>query len=140
MWVHVAISYAINSQAICASMDRIFFHSLPGIKALDERFRWMMLTGVMALSAFFISNAIPFFKYLVSLIGALTSIPLTLLMPGILFRQVIGEPLFIPTVGSLWSFGLVAFSAVFTLAALVGSVSSIYQDWGNHEGGFFSCT
>lgn len=140
LWVHVAVSYAINSQAICASMDRIFFHSLPGVRALEEHLRWMVLTGIMALSAFFISNAIPFFKDLVSLIGALTSIPLTLLMPGILFRRVLGEPLIIPTARSLWSFGLVAFSGVFTLAALVGSLSSIYQDWGNHEGGFFSCT
>ena len=99
----------------------------------------MILTGIMAVSAFFISNAIPFFKDLVALIGALTSIPLSLLLPAICHRQVIGVPLWLPTFSSLTSFGLVVFSVIFTITALIGSLDSIGEDWKNNAGGFFTC-
>lgn len=135
----MAVSYAINSQAICASMDRIFFYDVEAIKGIKGEYRWMVLTGIMALSAFFISNAIPFFKDLVSLIGALTSIPLTLLLPGVLYRMVISEPICRCSSAGFASLALVLFAAVFTLAALFGSINSIYTDWGEREGGFFAC-
>jgi hypothetical protein len=139
LWIHVVVSYAINSQAICASMDRIFFHKWGPVKDLEDHHRWMILTGCMAVTAFFIANAIPFFKDLVALIGALTSIPLTLLLPAIVHRKVVGIPIWRPTFSGRTSYLLVVFSMLFTVAALVGSLSTILADWENHIGGFFSC-
>ena len=78
LWIHVVVSYAINSQAICASMDRIFFYQWGPVRRFKDHHRWMILTGIMSISAFFVANAIPFFKDLVAFIGAITSVPLTL--------------------------------------------------------------
>lgn len=99
----------------------------------------MILTGIMALSAFFVANAIPFFKDLVAFIGALTSVPLTLLLPAVFHRKVLGVSILCPTLSSLTSYGLLVFSALFMFAALVGAVDSIFSDWRDHSGGFFSC-
>eukprot|EP00980_Cylindrotheca_fusiformis_P026214 scaffold15514_cov129-Cylindrotheca_fusiformis.AAC.22 len=40
LWIHVAVSYAINSQAICSSMDRIFFHKWQRVASLSDDSRW----------------------------------------------------------------------------------------------------
>jgi len=89
LWAHVVVSYAINSQAICSSMDRIVLYRLqsriPWME--DPAKRWMFLTAVMAAAAYTVANAVPFFKDLVSLIGALTSVPLTLLLPAVFWRK-----------------------------------------------------
>jgi hypothetical protein len=140
LWVHVVVSYAINSQAICASMDRIFFYRWGPVSALQDYQRWMLLTAFMSLSAFLVANAIPFFKDLVALIGALTTVPLTLLLPAIYHRQVLGISILCPTTKTLLSYSLLAFAAIFMFTALVGSVDSIFSDWEHHTGGFFSCT
>lgn len=142
LWIHVVVSYAINSQAICSSMDRLFFQReeiVGTISQWSDSYRWMVLTGMMALSAFFVANAIPFFKDLVALIGALTSVPLTLLLPAIYHRRVKKFPLWYPTGDSLASYGLLIFSLVFMVAALIGSIDSIGTDWQHHTGGFFAC-
>jgi amino acid permease len=99
----------------------------------------MILTGIISLSAFFVANAVPFFKDLVSLIGALTSVPLTLLLPALYHRRVLGEPVWWPTKSSLVSYALVVFSLLFIATALIGAVDSIISDWEHHTGGFFSC-
>lgn len=120
-------------------MDRIFFYKWAPVKDLDDHHRWMILTGTMAVTAFFISNAIPFFKDLVALIGAMTSIPLTLLLPAILYRKVVSLPIWRPAWSGNASYVLLVFSIMFTVAALVGSLNSILADWANHTGGFFAC-
>ena len=96
LWVHVAVSYAINSQALTSSIERVSFHrvSICGLKHKD-RTRWALLTFLISSSSYLVANAIPFFKDLVALIGALTSVPLTLLLPAILHRRVAGVPAFI---------------------------------------------
>jgi hypothetical protein len=50
LWAHVVVSFAINSQAICASMDRIFFHKVEfmNIGHLKDHQRWMILTGIVS--------------------------------------------------------------------------------------------
>ena len=137
LWAHVVVSYAINSQAICSSMDRTFFHRfLCGSMSAGQR--WILLTAFMAVAAFTVANAIPFFKDLVALIGALTSVPLTLLFPALCWRKHLGVPLWMPTRDSLWSFGLVLFSTSFLVAATAGSLYSIQQDWSSH-GAPFAC-
>jgi amino acid permease len=139
LWIHVAVSYAINSQAICASMDRIFFYQWAPVKGLKDNQRWMILTGIISVSAFVVANAIPFFKDLVAFIGALTSIPLTLLIPAVYHRKILGVPILLPTKDTLGSYSLLVFATVFMAAGLVGSVDSILKDWKQHQGGFFAC-
>lgn len=121
MWIHVAVSYAINSQAICSSMNRILFGND------TSAVRWACLTLCMSISSYLVANAIPFFKDLVSLIGALTSIPLTLTLPAIFYRRVFGGKTL------SWSVGLLVFSILFTLCGLLGAVSEIDLDWRNQK-------
>jgi len=134
LWAHVVVSYAINSQAICSSMDRLVWHrlNLPNVFQTPAR-RWMSLTGVMAIAAYTVANAIPFFKDLVALIGAMTSVPLTLLLPALFWRKHLHVPLWTPTKDSIWSYALTVFSVIFLVTATIGSLYSIQQDW-SHEG------
>jgi hypothetical protein len=113
----------------------------------------MTLTAIMALTAFFIANAVPFFKDLVGFIGALTAVPLTLLMPAIFYRRACEKvPVWFPAL--TWnsittttttrksisgSYALLIYASIFTVAATLGSVYSILDDWEHHTGGFFSC-
>jgi len=133
LWVHVVVSYSINSQAICSSIDRIFFHrvKLWGLDHKDE-VRWLILTLMLAVSSYIVANAVPFFKDLVALIGALTSVPLTLLIPAIYHRQRLRIPLWLPTKDSIASYSLVIFSLAFLFAGLYGSLGSIEMDWKAH--------
>lgn len=141
LWVHVVVSYAINSQAICASMDRVFFYQWQSLQGWSDDKRWMLLTGLMAATAFFVANAIPFFKDLVAFIGSLTSVPLTLLLPAVFYRRVQSVSIWWPTctLKSIASYSLLVFSAIFMVTATLGSVYSILSDWEHHLGGFFSC-
>ena len=154
LWLHIAVSYAINSQAICASLVSNFTSSdgdstAPNIniglgnKGIDDNDEivasftndtkipntstpnqqatssreeepnqsqpnhdhykihsskrrqrdWLCLTASLAISSYIVANAIPFFKDLVALIGALTSIPLTLIIPAIQYRKYMKYPL-----------------------------------------------
>ena len=139
LWIHVAVSYAINSQAICSSMDQSFFidihafnlHRHPGR-------RWFILTAMLTLSSYLVANIVPFFKDLVSLIGALTAVPLTLLLPVIFHRRLRDMPLSYPTRDSIASYALLIFSLVFLGVGLIGALSSIEMDWKN-QGHPFSC-
>lgn len=67
LWIHVAVSYAINSQALCSSLDRMMAHSALGRGALTEshRLRWFILTFSVAATSYLVANAIPFFKVIV---------------------------------------------------------------------------
>jgi len=148
LWVHVAVSYAINSQAICASMDRNFFSRWAPVRLWSDERRWRALTAIMASTAFFIANAVPFFKDLVAFCGALTSVPLTLLLPAVFYRRVCENvSVWYPSISwkfvytdRCWlSYILLVYSSIFMITASVGSVYSIVSDWRNHSGGFFSC-
>lgn len=137
LWIHVAVSYAINSQAICASLDRRFLHRLA--PSQHPRQRWLTLTLCLTFSSYVVANVVPFFKDLVALIGALTSVPLTLLLPAILYRRARHIPPCKPTRSSWGSFGLLLFGIVVLVGGLAGTVGSIVLDWENH-GRPFSCT
>lgn len=139
LWIHVAVSYAINSQAICSSVDRLCVHRITlGDLHLHPRRRWLLITLFLAVSSYLVANVVPFFKDLVALIGALTSVPLTLLLPALLYRRVIKVPLWLPTFDSMSSYSLMLFSLAFLGAGLAGSLSSIELDWSKH-GPPFSC-
>jgi amino acid permease len=141
LWAHVVVSYAINSQAICSSMDRLIGYrrgTSTNSATLTSSQRWLILTCLMAAAAYTVANAIPFFQDLVALIGALTSVPLTLLLPAVFWRKFMAVPIWKPTLDSLCSYSLLVFAVVFMVAATVGSVYSIQQDWSTH-GPPFSC-
>ena len=158
----VAVSYAINSQALCSSVDRVVGHRVR-FCGLDRRHRsrWGVITALVALSSYFVANAIPFFKVrrsvnsylvvtlyqsnpllsfvcqdLVALCGALTSVPLTLVIPAIFYRRVQDVPLFFPTLHSKYSFMLLVFSIIFMIIGLIGSIGAIDVDWENTSGPF----
>ncbi|KAL7564725.1 hypothetical protein ACA910_010138 [Epithemia clementina (nom. ined.)] len=180
LWMHVVVSYAINSQAICSSMDRLFWHRLfqhfgatvrkTKSSADDDEdddddddddsnnnnrgmspetlatVRWMSLTAALGVTAYTVANAIPFFQDLVALIGAVTVVPLTLLLPALYWRKELQVPLW--TVSGWWkpdssvdwpSYGLIVFSLVFMVTATAGVFDSISQDWENHGGRSFEC-
>jgi len=140
LWVHVAVSYAINSQALTSSIDRIGFHRVTffGLSSSDRR-RWAVLTFLISTSSYVVANAVPFFKDLVALIGAMTSVPLTLLLPAILYRRICKVPaLVVRNRYDLASYLLVIFSLVFLLCGLFGALDSIELDWEKH-GKPFSC-
>ena len=141
LWGHVAVSYAINCQALCSSVDRyLVLRYLPNENNSwfgDPGRRWLALTFGVALASYLVSNAIPFFKDLVALIGALTSVPLTLTLPTLLHRKANNLTL-LNCRESLDSYAILIFSLIFFVAGLIGAVSSIDQDWLNH-GGAFSC-
>ena len=129
----MAVSVAINSQALCSSLDRLKFHRV-SIFGLDQEhtLRWATLTLLVGITAYFIANAVPFFKDLVALIGALTSVPLTLLLPGIYHRKAQGLPLFCldsGSIGDITSLSLIIFSCIFLICGVIGSISSIQADW-----------
>lgn len=140
LWGHVAVSFAINSQALCSSLDRLCFRTVQSWDLNNRpRQRWLILTFLMAFLSYMVSNAIPFFKDLVSLIGALTSVPLSLTLPALLYRKAHSyASLCWPSSPTSWSFWLIVYSFLFLCVGLVGSLSSIEKDWRLH-GPPFSC-
>jgi hypothetical protein len=156
LWGHVAVSYAINSQALCSSMDRFWVASSFKAQHMEPRIRWFLLTLMVAISSYLVSNAVPFFKDLVALIGALTSVPLTLTLPALLYRHFHRIWLCVP--GNDWwrgwirrrqghgessssscgSYSLLLYSLAFLAVGLTGALSSIDEDWLSH-GRPFSC-
>ena len=140
MWGHVAVSYAINSQALCSSMET-FLVASGRWNHVKERTRWFFLTLAVAISSYLVSNAVPFFKDLVALIGALTSVPLTLLLPTLLYRKFHGLWLLLPHCFMLhnhhetsWgSYSLFLYSLAFLVAGLIGALNSIDHDWSNQR-------
>ncbi len=139
LWIHVAVSYAINSQALCSSMDRLLLIGTLGVIHIPPRRRWILLTLGTCVTSFIIANAIPFFQDLTSLIGALTSIPLSLFLPAVLYRKYCNVLLCYPTLSSLGSYALMMLSGVFVVCGLIAALSSIEVDWANQKAPF-SCS
>jgi amino acid permease len=136
LWIHVAVSYAINSQALCSSGDRLLFRDMWPDR---PRQRWILLTASLATLSYLVANAVPFFKDLVALIGALTSVPLTLTLPALLYRKAQQWSVVCPSPAmSIGSYSLFLYSLVFLTIGLLGAVSSIDRDWMSH-GRPFSC-
>lgn len=132
LWMHVVVSYAINSQALCSSLDRLYTNH-----ESDPALRWMALTAILAVAAYLVANAIPFFADLVSLIGAMTSVPLTLTLPAVFWRRANRFGVWTPSFQ--WSYGLLVFGMIFTVTATLGSIYAIRQDWARHLGPPFAC-
>lgn len=147
LWFHVAVSYAINSQALCASLDQMLpAANMPVsttnwcIRSSNPATRWFGITLMVSLSSYLVSNAIPFFKDLVALIGALTSVPLSLTLPAILHRKARSIALLLPDRFCLStdSYLLLLYSFVFLIIGLIGAMSEIEEDWLS-QGRPFAC-
>lgn len=140
LWIHVAVSYSINSQALCSSIDRLIFYRVENFK-LNERhqLRWVLLTFLTASLSYLTANTVPFFSDLVSLIGALTSVPLTLLLPAWFYRSIFGVPPLsyghhnissrIGSCANVSSLLLITYSLVFMVTGILGSIYCIQSDW-----------
>eukprot|EP00591_Stephanopyxis_turris_P011215 CAMPEP_0195524670 /NCGR_PEP_ID=MMETSP0794_2-20130614/24639_1 /TAXON_ID=515487 /ORGANISM="Stephanopyxis turris, Strain CCMP 815" /LENGTH=60 /DNA_ID=CAMNT_0040654937 /DNA_START=135 /DNA_END=313 /DNA_ORIENTATION=+ len=57
--------------------------------------------------AYIVANAVPFFHDLAALIGSLLLAPVTLLLPGILYRKMSGVPIFCPPSGPFLAYLLI---------------------------------
>lgn len=154
----MAVSYAINSQALCASLDQFLERksvtsATPRWSNTRPAIRWFGLTLVVSVSSYLVSNAIPFFKDLVGLIGALTrcaliwlvgwvsnhgsviqltsrcclhrvSVPLSLTLPAILHRRANHISLMLPDLHCLSSGSYLLF--LYSLAFLaIGLIGAI---------------
>lgn len=137
LWTHVSISYAINSQAICSSLDTLFVSRM--LVHTNARKRWLLLTASLSVSSYLVANSIPMFKDLVALIGALTTIPLTLILPVIYHRTANGYSILVPTRQSVASWLLLMFGLAFLVLGFIGSVGSTELDW-TGSGKPFSCS
>lgn len=143
LWLHLAVSFSINAQALCSSIDRLKLHRVRFLRLNEKhQLRWALLTISVISSSYLIANSVPFFSDLVALIGASTSVPLTLLLPAVLYRKMIGSPLFLlgtdVSARSFFSFLLVIFSLLFLIFGILGSVFSIAVDW-RDRGSPFAC-
>jgi amino acid permease len=143
LWLHLAVSFSINAQALCSSMDRLKLHRVQILRLHERhRLRWFLMTLLVTTSSYLIANSVPFFSDLVALIGALTSVPLTLLLPALLYRKMMGLPLFLLgndiSSTSICSFLLVIFSLFFLIFGVLGSGFSIAVDW-RDRGSPFEC-
>lgn len=101
-----------------------------------------MLTLSVAVASYLIANAIPFFQDLVALIGALTSVPLTLTIPVLLHHKMEGVSLWQccrPTRRTLASFGVLVFSGIFLVGSLTGTLYSIDLSWKQSKALPFAC-
>mmetsp|Transcript_16025 Transcript_16025/g.37137 ORF Transcript_16025/g.37137 Transcript_16025/m.37137 type:complete len:605 (-) Transcript_16025:71-1885(-) len=147
LWFHVAVSYAINSQALCASLDNMLLFANTQVPSESWWYfrnkpaaRWFCITLVVSLSSYLVSNAIPFFKDLVALIGALTSVPLSLTLPAILYRKARNIAILLPDrfCVSTDSYLLLLYSFAFLAIGLIGALSEIGEDWLS-QGKPFAC-
>lgn len=146
LWFHVAVSYAINSQALCASLNHMLPESEQGMSLTHwctpsgPATRWFGITLVVSVSSYLVSNAIPFFKDLVALIGALTSVPLCLTLPAILHRRIKSIHLLLPDRSCIspGSYMLLLYSFIFLFVGLIGALLEIEEDWLS-QGKPFAC-
>jgi hypothetical protein len=62
LWVHVSVSFAINSQALCSSIDRTWFQKTKLFSLHSKHAtRWALLSLLLSVSSYIVANAIPFF-------------------------------------------------------------------------------
>ncbi|KAL7556517.1 hypothetical protein ACA910_000980 [Epithemia clementina (nom. ined.)] len=159
LWGHVAVSYAINSQALCSSLERQLCN-LPSLSnSRTARLRWLLLTFSLAVTSYLVANGIPFFKDLVALIGAATTVPLTLTLPPILYQHwqqwtrltsinrrrtdssasgVIQRST-TRNLECVSSSALLLYSVVFLGIGLAGALASVKRDWTDSGHPPFSC-
>ena len=158
LWGHVAVSYAINSQALCSSLQRVICN-LSNSSRSTGRLRWLLLTLIIAVSSYLVANGIPFFKDLVALIGAATTVPLTLTLPPVLYQHwqqwtrlsnILRRRADFSNSGVIQrtttrnlecmsSSALLLYSVVFLGIGLAGSLASVKRDWADSGRPPFSC-
>ncbi|GMI31690.1 hypothetical protein TeGR_g3143 [Tetraparma gracilis] len=116
--VHIAVSFTINSQALTSLVRDISGYAG----------RWGYLSLCMCAVVFCVTLAIPFFADLTSLIGSLTMVPLTILLPMALHRNVTG---WLEWSAKEKNFGYCVFSlsVVAMVAGVATTVAKIGLDW-----------
>ncbi|GMI10145.1 hypothetical protein TrVE_jg7082 [Triparma verrucosa] len=113
--VHLVISFTINNQCLCHSFSNKF--NVPSSK-------------VAFATCFFVwavSNGIPFFEDLTSLIGALTTVPLTLALP-VLYAMEAEQSDWNGLHGRMAKL-IVFVSVIITVSGVLSSFWKINKDW-----------
>jgi len=125
---HVAVSYAINQQAFAATvLARIYGPTK------TTRTRWLAATATLTAISWAIANAVPFFDDLVSLIGALTSTPLSFAIPAALYQLAVRRHRHTKATGLVSRHHSYRLLLLFSIAVLVvgtaGAIASIVNHW-----------
>lgn len=130
LFAHVAVSYAINLQALAKSIERAFF---AGSNAPPRR--WFCLTVTITCTAWLVANAVPFFADLVSLVGALASAPLAFAIPAALFAVSPAAKVY-SNRASIEPHLHGVLTLLIQVAGTAGSVASIAHHWEHHHSAF----
>ena len=117
--IHVGVSYMINAQAI-VSLIRA---------STKTELKWAYVSLPVCVSVFVFIQAVPFFQDLTALIGSLTSIPLTILLPILLgFGAKVKD---LEERGGLRRPAIAVFGCniLATLTGVFATVAKIAMDW-----------
>eukprot|EP00457_Paulinella_chromatophora_P007490 gb/GEZN01007513.1/.p1 GENE.gb/GEZN01007513.1/~~gb/GEZN01007513.1/.p1 ORF type:complete len:473 (+),score=42.41 gb/GEZN01007513.1/:78-1496(+) len=135
LFLHVSVSYAINSQALSANVLTLLGSK---VERLNPALRWFLTTTFFMVMSWLLSNLIPFFGDLVSIIGAMTTVPLAMLLPAMFFRRAFSTRLCQLDWWNAGNLYLVLFSLLALVLGTLGACTDIVQDWQN-SGAPFDC-
>jgi amino acid permease len=118
VWLHVLASYQVFSHPIFDAVESILAYRFPKVPILVVRLVWR--TGYV-LWVTVIAASFPFFGEIVGLIGAAGFIPMTFIMPHVLwlaYKKDLGWSRFI-------NYALLGIFSIIAIASLIGSIASI---------------
>ncbi len=99
---------------------------------ISPKFGWLLITTTITICVWFIANAVPFFADLNGLIGAITSIPLGLVLPLLYSLEALkgnkgrGECRIVVSISS-WI--IICIALLLTIFGTMSSCNKIYLDW-----------
>ena len=134
LFVHVGISFSINSMALCRGLIDSFDGFGSASPASGSSKSWWIISAIVAVTVLAIVAVVPFFASLTSLIGALTTIPLTLTLPIIFGAAAKSGGAFLcknAVTGGRGSFDFF-FVLICTSLTVMGTVSSVWKIMADH--------
>jgi len=145
MFIHMVISYSLNQQVLCRAVH--LWYDPQHATALKKdssgyrqsRWQWFIISTVVMSFAFIVSNLIPFFDDLVSLIGSMCSAPLIFLFPVVFYLRC--ETVYGVNIGekerSILYF-IIVLGAMMMIFGTISSLRKIFADT-NEYGKPFEC-
>jgi proton-coupled amino acid transporter len=145
MFIHIVISYTLNQQVLCRAVHLAFDPQHATALREDSsgyrqsRIQWLIISTIVMIFAFLVSNMIPFFDDLVSLIGSICSAPLIFLFPAVFYLRC--EVLYGVKIGGrerLILYFILMLGAVMMVFGTISSLRKILSDM-NEYGKPFDC-